>query len=63
MGFDLIIKRRQLQQQELLKRLEDLKNQVKESEKEVEQWKASKDKEVDARVKELLSQTEQFHWD
>ena len=61
--FDLIIKRRQLQQQELLKRLEDLKNQVKESEKEVEQWKASKDKEVDARVKELLSQTEQFHWD
>jgi hypothetical protein len=61
--FDLIIQRRQLQQQELLKRLEDLKKQVKESEKEVEQWKASKDKEVDARVKELLNQTEQFHWD
>jgi hypothetical protein len=61
--FDLIIKRRQLQQQELLKRLEDLKKQVKESEKEVEQWKASKDKEVDARVKELLGQTEKFHWD
>jgi hypothetical protein len=61
--FDLIIKRRQLQQQELLKRLEDLKKQVKESEKELEQWKASKDKEVDARVKELLNQTEKFHWD
>jgi hypothetical protein len=61
--FDLIIQRRQLQQQELLKRLEDLKKQVKDSEKEVEQWKASKDKEVDARVKELLSQTEKFHWD
>jgi hypothetical protein len=61
--FDLIIKRRQMQQQELLKRLEDLKKQVKESEKELEQWKASKDKEVDARVKELLNQTEKFHWD
>ncbi len=61
--FDLIIKRRQLQQQELLKRLEDLKKQVKDSEKELEQWKASKDKEVDARVKELMAQTEQFHWD
>jgi hypothetical protein len=61
--FDLIIKRRQLQQQELLKRLEDLKKQVKDSEKELEQWNASKDKEVDARVKELLNQTEKFHWD
>jgi hypothetical protein len=61
--FDLIIKRRQLQQQELLKRLEDLKKQVKDSEKELEQWKASKDKEVDSRVKELLTQTEKFHWD
>lgn len=61
--FDLIIKRRQLQQQELLERLEDLKKQVKDSEKELEQWKASKDKEVESRVKELLAETEQFHWD
>jgi hypothetical protein len=61
--FDLIIKRRQLQQQKLLERLEDLKKRVKDSEKELEQWKTSKDKEVDARVKELLGQTEKFHWD
>lgn len=61
--FDLIVKRKQLQHEQLLKKLERLKEQVKDSEVEVDKWKASKDEKVKERVKELIGRTEKFHWD
>ncbi|MFA5785097.1 MAG: hypothetical protein WC962_09485 [Phycisphaerae bacterium] len=61
--FDVIIQRQQMQHQELLERLKKLEKRVKDSEQEVEKWKASKDKEVEARVKKLLEGAEEFKWD
>ncbi|MFA7485909.1 MAG: hypothetical protein WCZ89_07790, partial [Phycisphaerae bacterium] len=61
--FDLIIKRKQIQHQQLLDRLEGLKEQIKNSEEQVNQWQAAKDVKVNERVKELLSRTEKFEWD
>lgn len=61
--FDVIIQRQQMQHQELLEKLKKLEKRVKDSEQEVEKWKASKDKEVEARVKKLLEGEEEFKWD
>lgn len=61
--FDLIIKRKQIQHQQLLERLEGLKEQIKNSEEQVNQWQAAKDEKVQERVKELLTRTEKFEWD
>jgi uncharacterized coiled-coil protein SlyX len=61
--FDIIIQRQQLQHQELLAKLKKLEKRVKDSEQEVEKWKASKDKEVETRVKKLLEGEDEFKWD
>ncbi|MGD9109888.1 MAG: hypothetical protein PVG93_03000 [Phycisphaerales bacterium] len=61
--FDLIVKRKQLQHEQLLKKLEKLKERVKESETEVDKWKTSKDQKVKERVNELLGKKEEFYWD
>ena len=58
--FDLLIKRKQIAYEQLLKRLERLKGEVKESEAEVEKWKDAKfkDENVKARVEKLLNKPE-----
>jgi hypothetical protein len=61
--FDLIVKRKELQHKKLLDKLEDLKKQIQASQDDVEKWKASKTEKVEARLKELLKPTEEFHWD
>lgn len=63
--FDLIVQRKQLEYEQLLKRLERLKLRVKESEAEVAQWKEEdfKSKSVEARLKELLGGKEDFKWE
>jgi len=63
--FDLIVKRKQIRYEHLLKKLEELKNEVKESEAEVEKWKDAefKNKNVKAHVEELISGIEKFKWD
>lgn len=61
--FDLIIKRKQIQHQQLLKRLDQLKEEIKTSEAQVEKWKALKDDKVNERVGELVNRTEKFQWD
>ncbi|MBN1795056.1 MAG: hypothetical protein JW804_00125 [Sedimentisphaerales bacterium] len=61
--FDLIIKRKLIQHDRLLKKLESLKKNIENSEGEVEKWKATKQDRVAERVKELLEKTEKFHWD
>ena len=63
--FDLLVKRKQMAYEQMLKRLEELKKEVQKSEAQVEKWKDSKFKSdsVKARVKELVSGDEKFDWD
>ncbi|MCX5635682.1 MAG: hypothetical protein NTW55_07595 [Planctomycetota bacterium] len=63
--FDFVVKRKQIEYEMLLKRLEKLKEDVKKSESTVEKWKDQKFKKdaVKSRVGELLSQSEKFQWD
>jgi hypothetical protein len=54
--FDLIVKRKQIEYENLLKKLKELQERVKESEAQVEKWKEAKFKEtsVKGRVEELV---------
>lgn len=61
--FDLIIAKKQLQYDDLRKRLEDLQKEVKTREKELETHKANKDKAVEEHLKDLISRTEKVNWD
>ena len=61
--FDLIVKRKELQHKKLLDKLEDLKKQIQASQDDVEKWKANKSEKVEARLKQLLQPSEEFHWD
>lgn len=63
--FDLIVKRKQIEYEQLLKKLEKLKAQVKESEGEVGKWQKPdfKTENVKARVEKLLSGEEEFKWE
>lgn len=63
--FDLIVKRKQIEYEQLLERLEKLKQEIKERETEVEKWKEAnfKNKNVKNRVEQLISKTEEINWD
>lgn len=63
--FDLIVKRKQIEYENLLKKLKELQERVKESEAQVEKWKEAKFKKtsVKGRVEELVGKAEKFRWD
>ena len=63
--FDLIVKRKQIEYEQLRNRLEKLKKEVEQREAEVEKWKDAKFKNesVKARLEELVSGAEKFQWD
>jgi hypothetical protein len=61
--FDLIVKRKQIEYEQLSKKLEKLKERVKRSEAEVQKWENVKKVEVKQRLEELISRTEKFNWD
>jgi hypothetical protein len=63
--FDLIVKRKQIEYERLLEKLEKLKKEVKESEAEVDKWNDAKFKQenVKTRVEDLVSGKEKFRWD
>lgn len=63
--FDLIVKRKQIEYEQLLKKLERLKKEVEQRKIKVEKWKDAKFKNesVKARLEELLSETEKFKWE
>lgn len=61
--FDLIIKRKQLEHQELRKRLGELKDKVEKSEAETARWKETKDQRVKEHVDDLIKQKERFSWE
>lgn len=62
--YDVILRRKQIEYENLLKKLEKLKEQVKKSEAAVERWKDAefKSENVNARLKELMSKGE-FRWE
>ncbi|MHC4618483.1 MAG: hypothetical protein ACYTEQ_12105 [Planctomycetota bacterium] len=63
--FEVILKRKQIEYERLLEKLEELKKEVGRSQAELENWKDSQFKRVNvnARVKELVSGVEKFKWD
>jgi len=63
--FDLIVKRTQIQYEQLNKKLEQLKEGVKENAAKVEKWKDPefKKQSVKTRMEELLSEAEKFNWE
>jgi len=63
--FDLLVKRKQIEYEQLLKKLERLKKQVEKSEAEVGKWKDSnfKKENVKKRVEELVSGKKEFRWE
>ncbi|MHC4156428.1 MAG: hypothetical protein ACYST6_16115 [Planctomycetota bacterium] len=63
--FDVIVRRKQMEYEQLLKKLEKLKQQVQKSEAEVNKWKEPdfKSQSIKARVEELLNPPKDFKWD
>jgi hypothetical protein len=63
--FDLIVKRKEIMYERLLKWLEELKNRVKESKVEINKWKDKefKAENVKQRLKDLTEGTLRFEWD
>ena len=62
--FDVILKRKQISYQQLLKKLDELKQEIKKSEANVEKWKdpAFKKESVKKHLEELIAETEGFEW-
>jgi hypothetical protein len=61
--FDLILAQKQLRYQDLNKRLENLKEEIKKQESELDKLKDKKDAEVKKRIEELLNPTAELKWD
>ena len=61
--FDLLIKKRQLQYEDLLKKLEELKTRIKESKAEMENLKTKKADHIKERVETLINKTEKMRWE
>lgn len=63
--FDLIVKRKEIMYERLLKWLEELKDRVKESKVEIKKWqdKEFKAENVKKRLKDLTEGTLRFEWD
>lgn len=63
--YDLIVKRKEMEYEQLLRRLDCLKQQVQQSKADLESQRATEFKQLDvkARLEELLSRKKGFKWD
>lgn len=63
--FDLIVRRKQIAYEQLLRRLKELEKYVRESEAKVEEWQNPefKKEQVKARIEELVGKEKKFDWD
>lgn len=63
--YDVILRRKQMAYERLLKRLEDLRIQMRESRQDILKYQdpKTKDENVKQRAKELLEQKNEFKWD
>ena len=62
--FDVIVERKQIEYEQLLEKLERLKNDVEQRKAKMEKWKDTSFKEnsVEARLEELLGKSDKFTW-
>jgi len=62
--FDLLVRRKEMEYKQLLKKLDDLKEEVKQNELSVEKWKDAefKKKNVKDRLGELVNRVSEFDW-
>ncbi|MDD5327144.1 MAG: hypothetical protein PHY02_04935 [Phycisphaerae bacterium] len=62
--FDVIVERKQIEYEQLLQKLDGLKDEVEARKGKIEKWKDTKFKaeSVEARLKELLDKNEKFRW-
>jgi len=62
--FDLIIRRKQIAYDQLLKRLEELKKEINDQKNEIKRWRGDefKEKAMRERIKELLEGMPKFEW-
>jgi len=62
--FDVIVERKRIEYEQLTKRLENMKKEVEKSELNVAKWKTAefKQKNVESRLEELLSEKQKFEW-
>jgi hypothetical protein len=62
--FDAILKRKQIEYEQLLKKLERLKKEVEQRNAKVEKWKDAgfKDESVKAKLEDLLGKSDKFTW-
>jgi hypothetical protein len=60
--FDLIVQKKQLRYEELKKKLEELQQNVKNSQTELENIKSKKTQQVDQQLKDLLDNSEKIDW-
>ncbi len=62
--FDVIVERKQIEYEQLLEKLERLKNNVEQRKAKMEKWKDAKfkDDSVKARIEELLGKSNKFTW-
>lgn len=61
--FDLIMTKKQMQYDDLRKRLEELKKEVKTRESELETQKANKNKAIEEHLAELVSRAQKVNWE
>lgn len=62
--FDVIVERKQIEYEQLLEKLERLKNDVEQRKAKMEKWKDTtfKEESVKARLEELLGKSDKFTW-
>ena len=60
--FDVIVQKKQLQYEELKKKLEELQNSVNKSQTELDKFKNNKEEQVNKYLESLVNQSEQFLW-
>lgn len=62
--FDVIVERKQIEYEQLLEKLERLKNDVEQRKANMEKWKDAKfkDESIKARLEELLGKSDKFTW-
>jgi len=63
--FDVLVKRKRIEYEELLRKLEALKERIKKSKAVVDKWKDTdfKGKSVNTRIEKLINTPEEFKWE
>ena len=61
--FDVIIQKKQLQYDDLKKRLEELQKEVNKSQSDLENYKKNKDELIKKHIDDLINKSGQFDWD